>query len=153
MWRKWCLYNRKNIGTRGYLICTRGVAKYFDVLPLLYHSQTYKHVPCCHNMKLQKKKVTNEWASEYDISIAFPFSAIPKSKPKQKWANQWACSGVRVSNNCTPFNALCMYMYTMICKLWYKSILQFQFSWGFLQYLPPVPKVEAILVVNILCII
>jgi hypothetical protein len=43
------------------------IVKRFDVLSLLYH------VPFCHNMK-PKKKVTNDWASEYDISIAFSFS-------------------------------------------------------------------------------
>jgi hypothetical protein len=34
-------------------------------------------------MKAQKK-VTNERASEYDISVAFPFSAVTISKPQQK---------------------------------------------------------------------
>jgi hypothetical protein len=38
-------------------------------------------------------------------------SAVAISKPQQKWTNQWACSGVRVTNTCTPVNALCMYMY------------------------------------------
>jgi hypothetical protein len=69
-----------------------------------------KHVPCCHNMNPQKK-ITDEWASEYVISISFPFPAVSISKPQQKWANQWACSGVRVTNTCTPVNALCMYIY------------------------------------------
>jgi hypothetical protein len=30
------------------------------------------------------KKETNERASEYDISVAFPFSAVTISKPQQK---------------------------------------------------------------------
>jgi hypothetical protein len=34
-------------------------------------------------MKPQKKG-TNERASEYDISVAFPFSAVTISKPQQK---------------------------------------------------------------------
>jgi hypothetical protein len=51
-------------------------------------------------MKLQKKG-TNERASEYYISIAFPFSNVTISKPRQKLANQWACSEVRVTNSCT----------------------------------------------------
>jgi hypothetical protein len=51
----------------------------------------------CHNMK-PRKKVTNERESEYDISVAFPFSAVTISKPQQKWANQCAWSGVRVTD-------------------------------------------------------
>jgi hypothetical protein len=35
-----------------------------------------------------REKVTNERASEYDISIAFPLSAVTLCKPQQKWANQ-----------------------------------------------------------------
>jgi hypothetical protein len=31
-----------------------------------------------------QKKVTNERASEYDISIALPFSVVTISKPQQK---------------------------------------------------------------------
>jgi hypothetical protein len=31
-----------------------------------------------------QKTVTNERASEYDVSIAFPFSAVTISKPQQK---------------------------------------------------------------------
>jgi hypothetical protein len=31
-----------------------------------------------------RKKVTNEQASEYDISIAYPFSVITISKPQKK---------------------------------------------------------------------
>jgi hypothetical protein len=31
-----------------------------------------------------QKKVTNERTSEYDIAIAFPFSAVTISKPQQK---------------------------------------------------------------------
>jgi hypothetical protein len=67
------------------------IAECFDVLSLLYHSQTFEHAPCCHSMKHQKK-VTNERASEYDISIAFPLNTVTISKPQQKYANQWACS-------------------------------------------------------------
>jgi hypothetical protein len=52
-----------------------------------------------------------EHASEYDISAAFPFSAVTICKPQQKWANQRAWSGVRVTDTCTPVTALCMYMY------------------------------------------
>jgi hypothetical protein len=46
------------------------------------------------------EKSTNERASEYDISIAFPFSVVTVSKPQKKMANQWACSGMRVTNTC-----------------------------------------------------
>jgi hypothetical protein len=46
-----------------------------------------------------RKKVTNKRTSEYDISVDFPFSAETISKPQQKWTNQWACSGVRVTNS------------------------------------------------------
>jgi hypothetical protein len=56
-----------------------------------------------------REKVTKERASEYHISVAFPFSSITTCKPQQKWDNQWACSGVRVTNTCTPVNVLCMY--------------------------------------------
>jgi hypothetical protein len=59
------------------------------------------------------EKVTNGRASECDISIAFPFPAVTISKPHLKWANQWVCSEVRVTNTCTPVNGLCMYMYTI----------------------------------------
>jgi hypothetical protein len=31
-----------------------------------------------------REKVTNEQASEYDISVAFPFSFVTISKPQQK---------------------------------------------------------------------
>jgi hypothetical protein len=59
------------------------IAECFDVLSLLYHSQTQIHVPYCYNMKPQKK-VTNKRASRYDISIAFPSSAITIGKTQQK---------------------------------------------------------------------
>jgi hypothetical protein len=48
-----------------------------------------------------RQKWTNERTFEYDISVAFPFSAVTICKPQQKWANQWACSGVRVTNTRT----------------------------------------------------
>jgi hypothetical protein len=57
-----------------------------------------------------REKGTNERAFEYDISVAFPFSSVTISKPQQKWANQWECSGVLVTYTCTPVNALCIYM-------------------------------------------
>jgi hypothetical protein len=44
------------------------------------------------------KKGTNERASEYDISIAFPFPVVTICKPQTKWTSQWACSAVRVTN-------------------------------------------------------
>jgi hypothetical protein len=37
-------------------------------------------------------KVTNERTSEYNIYIALKFPAVTISKPKQNWADQWACS-------------------------------------------------------------
>jgi hypothetical protein len=44
-----------------------------------------------------RQKETNERTSEYDISAAFPFFAVTICKSQQKGANQWACSGVRVT--------------------------------------------------------
>jgi hypothetical protein len=94
--------NRKSIETRGYPTCMRGrspwvLIRLSSVLMFFLFCIIVKHVPCCHNMKL-REKVTNERVSEYDISVAFPFSSVTISKPQQKWANQWACSGVRVTN-------------------------------------------------------
>jgi hypothetical protein len=54
-----------------------------------------------------RRKVTNERASKYHISVAFTFSAVTINKPQQKLANEWACSGVRVTNTCTSVNARC----------------------------------------------
>jgi hypothetical protein len=57
-----------------------------------------------------RPKWTNERTSEYDISVAFPFSAVTICKPQQKWANQSSCSGMRVTNTkhcaciCIRFN-------------------------------------------------
>jgi hypothetical protein len=51
------------------------IAECFDVLSLLYHSHLSQFKT--------RKKVTNKRASEYDISVAFPFSAIKISKPQQ----------------------------------------------------------------------
>jgi hypothetical protein len=69
--------NRKSIETWGYLICTRGLSPrvLIRLLSVLNHSLSLKHVPCCHNMK-PRQKGTNERTSEYDISNAFPFSAV-----------------------------------------------------------------------------
>jgi hypothetical protein len=81
--------NRKSIETQGYLICTSGrtsinqIAECCDVLSLLYHSQTYKTRSLLSQYETPEK-VTNERASEYDISIAFPFSAVAISKPQEK---------------------------------------------------------------------
>jgi hypothetical protein len=58
------------------------IAECVDVLSLLYHRQK-KHVPCYHNMK-PEKKVTNGRASEYDISVAIPFSVGTVNKPQHK---------------------------------------------------------------------
>jgi hypothetical protein len=79
--------NRKSIETRGYLICTKRRKK----------KNTFPVVTICN---------TNEQASKYDLFSAFPFITI--NKPRTKWANQWACSGVQVTIDCTQVNALCM---------------------------------------------
>jgi hypothetical protein len=115
----WYLSNRKSIETRGKLICTRGrnprlliklpiVLMFFLFCIIVKHKNTLPVVAIWN-----PRKVTCEQASEYDMSVAFPFSAVKLSKPKQKWANQWACSGVSVTNTCTPVNALCIFMYTI----------------------------------------
>jgi hypothetical protein len=59
---------------------------------------------------MKPQKVTRKRASEYDIHIVIPFSAVTISNPRKIWANQWVCCGMRVSYTCTPVNALCMYM-------------------------------------------
>jgi hypothetical protein len=55
-----------------------------------------------------REKVTNERASEYDISVAFPFSSVKICKLQQNEpinGHALECG--------TPVNALCMYMYTI----------------------------------------
>jgi hypothetical protein len=110
--------NRKSIETRGYLICTRGrsprvlirlpsVLMFFLFCIIVKHKNTFPVVTIWN----PGKKVTYEQASECDISVTFIFSAVTICKPQQKWANQWACSGVRVTYTCTPVNALIMHVY------------------------------------------
>jgi hypothetical protein len=54
-----------------------------------------------------QKKVTNELASEYSISVAVLFSAV--TKMSKSMGMLWNA----VTNTRTPVNALCMYMYTI----------------------------------------
>jgi hypothetical protein len=61
-------------------------------------------------------KKTNEHASEYDISVTYPFSVVTISKPKKKWINAHDLEIVK-TNTCIPVNALCMYMYTILLDM------------------------------------
>jgi hypothetical protein len=65
--------NRKSTNTRSPSSIYQNV-ECSDVLSLLYH------VHCCHNIKTLEK-VNNERASEYDFSIAIPFSVVTISSP------------------------------------------------------------------------
>jgi hypothetical protein len=107
--------NRKSIETRGYLVCTRGrsprvlirmpsVLMFFLFCIIVKHKNTFPVVTIWNPGKKY------QWTS---ILIWYfcrcPFSVVTISKPQQKWANQWACFGVRVTNTCTPVHALCIF--------------------------------------------
>jgi hypothetical protein len=105
--------NGKSIETWGNLICTvlirfLSVLMFFIFCIIVKHKNTF---PVVTIWNPGKKEPMNEHL--YDISVSFPFSAVTICKPQQKWTNQWTCSGVRVTNTCSPVNALYMYMYTI----------------------------------------
>jgi hypothetical protein len=129
--------DRKSIETRGYLICTRGVAPKYKldcrVFLMLFlfciqrFVQKYKHVFYHHYIK-SKETVINVPASEYNFSIVISLNVIEISKSKKNWDNQRECSRQTMCADNLYLHELCLYWYTIkhvfkskVSKLWYNS--------------------------------